>query len=148
MPDGTNAKDLEGALAALTGTYMNPDVANSGMSKENFERCYYYVLTKAKEYGTDPASAATVWVEESGASYCEKYPNVKDLGVLAGPFPNIESQVKLYSQLLGGYLFSPCGPPMTVDKYWMIYYGGHDFCQSGGSQEYDNWAISKYRKPG
>jgi hypothetical protein len=62
---------------------------------------------------------------------------------ITGPFPNIESQVKLYSQLLGGYLFSPCGPPMTVDKYWMIYYGGHDFCQSGGSQEYDNWATTQ-----
>lgn len=123
FPEGANAKQLEAALESLRATYMNPFVENSGMSIENFQDCYYAVLKAALDNNTDPALAVAIWIEESGASYYEKYTDVSDFGCAVNtPKMDFQAQLDCYVKLKNAYL-GKCDP-LTTEKYLKIFSSG------------------------
>lgn len=131
-----NAKGLDDALAALSGTYMNPGSPLSDLNVANFEMCYCALARRAEKFGFDPAFTVAAWVEESGASNYEKFPGVEDLGIHGGgvPVENLEEQFNNFSGLESFYvassLFETCRSTspepglLTVLKFLHIYSTG------------------------
>jgi len=69
-PTGHNVKPLE-ILKAQFG---------SNVDKAHIDRCYNYIINRAKATGNDPALIMALWIEESGASNYSLYPGTKDFG--------------------------------------------------------------------
>ena len=134
-PTGHNVKPVEALITAL-----NNSSYRGNFSEANIRRCYNDLINTAKATGNDPAFIMATWVEESGASYYEKFGTVYDFGCEVNGWPpnNYRAQLQCATGLQSAYsynanhqgcrdAYAPLGK-IDVQKFMYIFAGGERGC--------------------